>query len=102
MIDDEFPQLVEKSLGYKPSPEVMRMLLSARNELRTRQNVLENLLSDQKITKELYLDRLISALYKWSRRAQTILGNEQFFKVFGEAGFHPEGLIDRETFLRED
>jgi hypothetical protein len=34
------------------------------------------------------------------RETRSVLGNEDFETVFGEAGYEPELIIDNETFFR--
>ena len=34
-------------------------------------------------------------------RSRSLLGDERFDAIFGEAGKHPDGLADRDTFLAQ-
>ena len=48
---------------------------------------------------EEYLGRLNAILKTMMDQMRAALGDERFNIVFGEAGEHPEGLVDRGTFM---
>lgn len=68
---------------------------------RAMQAWLAHQLQDKIISPEEYLDALTASMKFNMNLIDRILGRERFLKVFGEAGLHPEGMINRELFLEE-
>ena len=57
------------------------------------------LLLARKLSQEDYLEKLNSAVRASMKNSATLLGNEKFKAIFGDAGRNPDGLTDRSAFL---
>jgi hypothetical protein len=95
----EFLKLAEGALGRQLDQHTRRSLRSVQKNYMARQRQLIHSLDVGALAPEEYLDQLNALLKATMDRMQAILGEQQFFIVFGEAGRHPEGLIDRGTFM---
>lgn len=96
---DELSALVQKSLGRPLDGATLGSLLANQEWLRQRQGELVTAFDAGQLTPEEYLKRLNEALRSTMEFNRYLLGDERFFKIFGEAGVRPEGLVDRQTFL---
>jgi hypothetical protein len=95
----EIAALIELTVGEAPDERTVDRLLAVQAGLRSEQGELRKLLEDHAISPETYLARLERAMAGAMRENEAILGTERFLAVFGDAGRHPAGLVDREVFL---
>jgi hypothetical protein len=98
----ELRALVGLKLGQPLDETAFRALAAAQAEFRGRQHALHAALATGAMEPEDYLAKLDGELALWMKSSAAILGTERFNAIFGEAGAHPEGLIDRETFLAQE
>jgi hypothetical protein len=97
----ELRRLLEAGLREPILPTMFNLLLAVQVELRLRQQELVSLLETGRMTPEAYLDRLNVELHNAMAKNRDILGSDRFEAVFGAAGYEPDGLIDRETFMSQ-
>ena len=95
----EFLKLAEGALGRQLDQNTRRSLRRAQRDYIARQQRLVQLLDIEVLSPEEYLDQLAVLLKDMMDRMRSVLGEERFLIVFGEAGRHPEGLIDRGMFM---
>jgi hypothetical protein len=95
----ELKALVKLGLGQPLDEATFAKLAASQTELRALQEQLANDLAQQKILPEQYLERLNAAMREAMARNRGLLGENKFKRIFGDAGYEPEKLIDRETFL---
>ena len=93
----EFSAIAEATLG-RPLEEKAQ-LDAVQAELRGHQYGLIDRLQRGDITPDQYLSSFNGALKSATQKCRAILGETRFLQVFGEAGLHPEGLVDRATFM---
>jgi hypothetical protein len=95
----EFLKLAEGSLRHQLDQSTRRSLRRVQKNYSARQQRLVQALDVGALDPEEYLDRLNALLKAMMAQMRIVLGEEQFFIVFGEAGRHPEVLVDRDTFM---
>jgi hypothetical protein len=95
----EFLKLAEESIGRRLDPSTRRSLRRVQKDYSARQQRLVHALDVGALGPEEYLDRFNALLKTMMDRMRVILGEEQFLIVFGDAGNHPEGLVDRGMFM---
>jgi hypothetical protein len=76
-------------------------LAEIQDSLQLRLQALRDQLAASQTTREEYLAQLQAALRTAMTESQALLGEKQFVALFGEAGYSPEGLVDKQTFLRK-
>lgn len=87
-------------LGGEPvHPELQAEFDVLHNVMQGEQQTLVVALYEKRITPGECLDRFLTILKGSMRELKVLLGEDRFYRVFGEAGDHPEGMIDRKTFL---
>jgi hypothetical protein len=96
----ELKALVKLGLGQPLDDTTFAKLAASQTELRAIQEQLADDLTQQKILPEQYLDRINAALSDAMTRNQALLGETRFRRIFGDAGYEPEKLVDREAFLK--
>lgn len=79
--------------------EIQAKFDEARRRMWAEHASLVEALDSKRITPEAYFDRFVETMRNSMAGLKTIMGDDRFYKVFGEAGEHPEGMIDRKTFL---
>ena len=91
----------EKALGHPLDQAALKSLahIAANMGLQNTLAILIDALDNGTITPVEYLDKLNEAAKASMERNRTLLGDDVFLAVFGEAGLHPEGLVDRKAFL---
>ena len=95
----EFLMLAEGTLGHHLDEPTRRSLRKIQRDFSRRRAQLVRVLDLGLIPPEEYLDQLNAVLKKMMDRMRAALGEERFNVVFGEAGRHPEGLVDRSAFM---
>jgi hypothetical protein len=90
----ELAALVEMNLGRPLDRVTFRQLAEIEADLQMQQQRLADQLERGALEPDAYLARINKALAVSMERSVALLGNEQFNAIFGEAGRHPEGLID--------
>jgi hypothetical protein len=95
----EFLVLAEGALGHRLDEPTRRSLRKIQRDFLRRQAQLVRILDLGVVAPEEYLDQLNALLKTMMDRMRAALGEERFNVVFGEAGRHPEGLVDRSTFM---
>jgi hypothetical protein len=91
--------MAEKALGHPLEPETLKLLLNAQSLMRQEQAALVRLFDAGEINADEYLARLTALTRAGMENNFAILGEARFLAIFGEAGLHPEGLVDRDVFL---
>jgi hypothetical protein len=95
----EFLVLAEGALGHRLDGPTRRSLRKIQRDFSRRQTQLVRILDLGAIAPEEYLGQLNALLKNMMDRMRAALGEERFNVVFGEAGRHPESLVDRSTFM---
>lgn len=95
----EFLVLAEGALGHHLDEPTRRSLRKIQRDFSRRRAQLVRVLDLGVVAPEEYLDQLNALLKTMMDRMRAALGEERFNVVFGEAGRHPEGLVDRSTFM---
>jgi hypothetical protein len=95
---NELAALVEMALGRPLDAPTFQALAIAQSELWKSQENLETMLQRGDVHPEDYLKRLNSAIEHSMQLSLRVLGRERFDAIFGEAGRHPEDLVDRAIF----
>lgn len=85
--------------GTSLDPRILVALVEVQSQFRDKQAELSKQLEIGKVTREQYLDRVNSLIRDAMDHNLKVLGQDRFKKLFGQAGFQPEGLIDPKTFL---
>jgi hypothetical protein len=95
----EFLALAERALGNRLESPTRQSLQKIQKDFMRRQTRLVHSLDLGIVTPEEYLAQFNVMLRSAMERMRVVLGEERFDIVFGEAGRHPEGLVDRGTFM---
>jgi hypothetical protein len=95
----EFLALAENALGNRLDEGTRRSLRKIQRDFIRRQTQLARVLDLEAMSPEEYLGQFNALLKTMMDRMRATLGEERFNIVFGEAGRHPEGLVDRDTFM---
>ncbi len=95
----EFLALAENALGSRLDEGTRRSLRKIQRDFSRRQAQLTRILDLGVMPPEEYLGQLNALLKTMMDRMRVTLGEERFNIVFGEAGRHPEGLVDPGTFM---
>ncbi len=98
----ELNDLVVQGLGHPLDDDTFSKLADIQLRMRNEHEKICNLLALRYITRFEFLDRSEENFRKMFNEAHEFLGNETFVAIFGEAGMHPEGMIDREAFLGDN
>jgi hypothetical protein len=89
-----------KARLLRPLPDTLVWDLFALEQgFHKHQEKLVHQLEGQQISREVYLQELNMALRFLMERSRKLLGEKDFTLVYGEAGAHPESLVNPETFL---
>jgi len=96
---DELSALVEMGLGHPLDPPTLNALFVIQTALRKDQSGLVTRLDAGELTSHQYVDQLTLILQSAMAESQKLLGDERFRLIFGEAGRHPESIIDRDRFV---
>jgi hypothetical protein len=95
----ELSAMIEMALGRPLDQTTLSALLAIQTVLRQTQSALVSRLQNGELTPDQYLDQLNSTLKLAMDETRLLLGDEGFQAIFGEAGRHPAGLIQRDTFM---
>jgi hypothetical protein len=95
----ELSAMIELALGHPLDQVTLGALLEIQTVMRQTQSVLVARLQNGEITPDQYLAQLNSSFKLTMDETRLLLGHERFQAIFGEAGRHPEGLIDRDRFM---
>jgi hypothetical protein len=95
----EFLALAEGALGHRLDERARRSLRKIQTDFRHRQEQLVRVLDLNAVTPEEYLDQFNALVKATMDRMRAVLGEERFNIIFGEVGRHPEGLVERSTFM---
>ncbi len=95
----ELKALLKLQLNEEVTDKEFEALFEIQKTLRQSQGILVEQFAQKLITPEEYLDNVNALMKLFTWEAEQILGDKRFLQIFGEAGRHPEGLVDRETFL---
>jgi|SRR5579864_7170236 len=94
----ELAALVEAKLGEPLAPAALASLAGIQQELRHRHAELAQAVSGGAITPDQCLTSFNEALGTAMEKSLALLGADRFRRIFGEQGYHPEGLVVPETF----
>jgi hypothetical protein len=95
----EFLALAENALGSRLDEGTRRALRKIQRDFVRRQTQLVRVLDLGAMPPEEYLSQFNAIIKTMMDQMRAKLGEERFNIVFGEAGTHPEGLVDRSTFM---
>ena len=95
----EFLGMAEGALGHRLDDRTRRSIRKIQTDFWRRQEQLVRILDLKVVTPEEYLDRFNALLKTTMDRMRVVLGEERFNIIFGEVGRHPEGLVERSTFM---
>lgn len=95
----DLAELVESSLGGPLDKDTFEGLYVIQKEMRFAQEILVMQFDKKILSSEGYLERFNNLLLTAMTDSRTLLGDERFMKIFGEAGLHPEGMVDRQKFF---
>jgi hypothetical protein len=95
----EFLALAENALGVRLDADTRRSLRKIQRDFSHRQTQLVRILDLGGISPEEYLGQFNAILKTMMDRMRATLGEDRFKIVFGEAGNHPEGLVNPGTFM---
>lgn len=98
----ELMELVKTALGHPLEQPACDKVLAAQGVLRHKQTQLIAALDKGEITPDRYLNLLNRAQRDAMSQCREALGTDRFKAVFGKAGKHPEGLVDRDTLLAHE
>lgn len=90
--------LAEMALGHPLDQRTLESLLAIQETLRIAQSKLVQLFDAGELTADEYLIRLNAILEKAMQDNRTLLGDERFQAIFGDAGRYLEGLVDQKIF----
>lgn len=96
----ELAALAQRALGQPLDPDTLRALDGVQSRLRQQQAHYVQLFDAGEISAEEYLKWTNVIVALAMRQNREVLGEKRFQAIFGEAGNHPEGLIDHEAFLQ--
>lgn len=99
MREIEFMALAESALGGQLDEGIRRALRRIQRDSSRRQTQLVHVFDLGAMPPDEYLDQLNAILKNMMDQMLIVLGEERFSVVFGEAGRHPEGLVDRGAFI---
>ena len=91
--------MAEKALGSRLDDGTRRSLRKIQRDFADHQKQLVRVFDLGAMPPEEYLSQFNAILKTLMDRMRSALGEERFMIVFGEAGRHPEGLVDRSTFM---
>jgi len=97
----ELSALVKATLGDSIDERTVDALVHTQAAMKRGQAHLVHLLDTHEISPDDYLIRLNALLRMWMEHSEKLLGTERFHIIFGEAGDHPEDLIDVEAFFQD-
>jgi hypothetical protein len=95
----ELSAMVEAALGHRMDQETLFSLFAIQTDLQRADAISVARLEAGEITPDQYLDQVNASLRSAMNQSKALLGEQRFHAIFGEAGNHPEGLIDRYTFM---
>ena len=98
----ELATLIETSLGYPLDPDTLADLEAIQARHWAAHDALTKMLEAGILNPDTYLSRLTADLRASMADCLTLLGDARFVRIFGEAGRHPEAMIEagRATFLK--
>ena len=85
-------------LGYQLDSSTFAQLARIQADLQQSQAKLTYALDNRTISPESYMDEVSRLLQTSMTRSRDLLGDTQFVALFGDAGRHPEAIIDRDAF----
>lgn len=95
----ELSALIESTLGRPLDKQTFDALATIQMKLQRAQSDLVQALDRGLLGPEQYLEAVNTALRKAMADSRDLLGRDRFSTIFGQAGFEPEGLIDKDAFL---
>ncbi len=96
----ELRALINEAPGVAVSADTFERLIAIRGRLWEEQSQLAMLLERRVIDHEEFLMRMSEAHTAAMSVCRSVLGDD-FFRVFGEAGLEPDGVIERDIFLEQ-
>jgi hypothetical protein len=95
----ELTALIEAKLGKQLDKQTFGRLLNEQRKFRRDQDELARQLENGKLDRFQYLELFNELLRRMIAHNREILGTANFHMMYGEAGDHPEGLVDPDVFL---
>ena len=95
----ELSALVGVALGHPLDQETFQALSSIQTALWNVRTALMGRLHSGELTPNQFLNQMDASLRLAMEQSRALLGDERFKLIFGEAGEHPEGLINPTTFM---
>jgi len=95
----ELSAMVEMALGQPIERETLEALQAVQRELWRSRSELVRRLHAGELTPDQYLDQLHASIATAMGQSRSLLGEERFQIIFGEAGKNPEGLVNRTIFM---
>jgi hypothetical protein len=97
----DFSAIAEATLGHPLEERARAQLQVIQAELRGAQFELIRRLQCGEITPDQYLGNFNNVLRSAMEKCRDLLGDKLFRDIFGEAGLHPEGLVDKNAFTEQ-
>lgn len=98
---EELAALLTDRLSHKIDDRMLHSLFEAQLGFRNRQNKLIALFEAKKCSPDEYLVKLTSEMERLMEDHLKLLGAEDFYRVYGEAGLNPGAIVDRSVFFAE-
>jgi len=98
---EEMRAFLGDHLDHSVPEDQIQKLQSIKADFKERQARLQNMLLNDEIDKRRYLAEFTRAMEQYMQANREILGDTDFSAVFGQAGYDPGKLIDREVFLSQ-
>ena len=98
----ELKAFVELKVAHPISTDELENLFRVQRELRSFQRILADEFRNDKIPKEYYYKRINEAFSNFMHESLSILGSEDFAKVYGDEDWDIAGIIDPEIFFSEE
>jgi hypothetical protein len=93
----ELQWLLREGLGHPVDERTVDGLADMQAWLQSQQRELVQLLTEKRITEEAYLQKLEDVLKVAATRGESLLGYDDFHRVFGE--FNVDSVIDPDAFF---
>jgi hypothetical protein len=99
---NEFLAFAKSTLGDSIDNKTAIALAKIQARLRVAVEQLITRYDKGELGAEAYLEEHTASLRDAMKASEALLGRQRFLRIFGEAGDCPEGLIDRDIFLKQE
>ena len=97
----ELSALAEMALGEPLDRETLAALFAIQSDLQRAESGLEAKFDAGEMTPDQYLQRTDAEFLVAMKRSQELLGHERFRVIFGDEALRPEGMTDRDAFMKD-